>query len=439
MSALLKLKKNISIQLLFKNKPIKLSLIPIFSTDMNIDNKNKLTFRNEFNIFTMIKKSIIHKNTKSFFSNKNLHDKYNFERFIKNEIWEGHHINKLQNNKNNNGKKEYKSESKNNDNEKPEEENRNNNDGNKNSNDNKDPKDPKDPNEDEKNLKEKIKMFVDSNLYHVLAGIVASVYIVFYMYRKQTREITINEFNDLVDNNQIQKIDITNDTNTATFYKIFALLKNESAVKITVINYEQFLSDLEQRLKDKGLPDKSHIPVILKSSSDLDTDITSKPFLFNIAIGIFLFSLYQVVKNGKMIYAKNLKADKNAKPKESFSAKLKNFDQRNMFPGWKVDEKEYGTENGKKMNIRFKDVAGMEQPKKEVEEFVDFLRNPKKYSDIGAKIPKGALLVGKPGTRKNTTCQGCCRRSRSTFLCCFRFRFCRILCRSWSEQSKRTI
>jgi ATP-dependent metalloprotease FtsH len=52
------------------------------------------------------------------------------------------------------------------------------------------------------------------------------------------------------------------------------------------------------------------------------------------------------------------------------------------------------------VNITFNDVAGLDGAKVEVMEIVDFLKNPKKYTDLGAKIPKGALLVGPPGTGK---------------------------------------
>ncbi len=51
-------------------------------------------------------------------------------------------------------------------------------------------------------------------------------------------------------------------------------------------------------------------------------------------------------------------------------------------------------------NITFKDVAGLEGAKEEVMEVVDFLKNPKRYTDLGGKIPKGVLLVGPPGTGK---------------------------------------
>jgi cell division protease FtsH len=57
-------------------------------------------------------------------------------------------------------------------------------------------------------------------------------------------------------------------------------------------------------------------------------------------------------------------------------------------------------EKGKGTNTTFNDVAGLEGAKEEIEEIVDFLKNPKKYTELGAKIPKGALLVGPPGTGK---------------------------------------
>ena len=57
-------------------------------------------------------------------------------------------------------------------------------------------------------------------------------------------------------------------------------------------------------------------------------------------------------------------------------------------------------EKAGELGITFKDVAGQEGAKQEVQEIVEFLKNPKKYTDLGGKIPKGALLIGPPGTGK---------------------------------------
>ncbi|MBQ7566800.1 MAG: ATP-dependent metallopeptidase FtsH/Yme1/Tma family protein, partial [Oscillospiraceae bacterium] len=54
----------------------------------------------------------------------------------------------------------------------------------------------------------------------------------------------------------------------------------------------------------------------------------------------------------------------------------------------------------KETGVTFEDVAGQDEAKESLVEIIDFLNNPKKYTDIGAKLPKGALLVGPPGTGK---------------------------------------
>ena len=74
-------------------------------------------------------------------------------------------------------------------------------------------------------------------------------------------------------------------------------------------------------------------------------------------------------------------------------------------PGGGINPFNVGKSTGKladkdKVNVTFKDVAGLYGAKEEVMEIVDFLKNPKKYTSLGGKIPKGALLVGPPGTGK---------------------------------------
>ncbi|EPY18894.1 ATP-dependent zinc metallopeptidase [Strigomonas culicis] len=67
-------------------------------------------------------------------------------------------------------------------------------------------------------------------------------------------------------------------------------------------------------------------------------------------------------------------------------------------------------------STRFRDIAGMKEPKKEITEIVDFLRNPQRYTALGAKIPTGALLLGPPGTGKTLLAKAVSGESQVAFI-----------------------
>lgn len=177
-----------------------------------------------------------------------------------------------------------------------------------------------------------------------------------------------------VDKNIVERIQIIKSTD-GFFQRTYALiyLTDGECKYLNLGNVDHFLENLEKSQLAKSRSAENLIPVEFKYKIDykrIFDKIVSVGVLF-ISLG-FMYSIFISLKN---IGSAN-----------------------NMMSVGKSNAKVYGTDT--KINVKFKDVAGLDEAKREITEFVDFLKRPEKYHELGARIPKGALMTGPPGTGK---------------------------------------
>ena len=180
------------------------------------------------------------------------------------------------------------------------------------------------------------------------------------MTRSVSSEISYSEFIELLDQGKVQEVVIQSDDLTVTLKQSGRLGKETRTVVAT-----EDENELTKRLAQAGVEFKKEKP---NMAGELLYAIVS--FVLPVVLMFGLFSLLsrRMNKNGGMMGGVG-------------KSKAKAYVQ-------------------KETGVTFKDVAGQDEAKESLQEVVDFLHNPGKYTEIGAKLPKGALLVGPPGTGK---------------------------------------
>ena len=173
------------------------------------------------------------------------------------------------------------------------------------------------------------------------------------------KEITYNKFLKMVDDGEVRKVQIQSD-------KIMIVTKKDKDSGVAQEYYTGVVNDddLTKRLEKAGVEFKQEIPDTT-SAVAMNVILTFLPIAF--FVGMIIWMTKRMSKGGGMMGI----GKSNAK----------------MYV-----EKQTG--------VTFKDVAGQDEAKESLQEVVDFLHNPGKYTSVGAKLPKGALLVGPPGTGK---------------------------------------
>ncbi len=199
-----------------------------------------------------------------------------------------------------------------------------------------------------------------------------------------SKNISKNEFNEILLANDIKKILVVNNNVAQIFIKTEALKKDRyknivastfytrgaSLFEYNFGDLQNFENSIEKAKEQKGLDfDKENT----EKTSMLETIIGFLPFI--VLIGVWLFFMRRMSGGGAG-------AGGGGQIFSIGKSKAKLFDKDT------------------KVKTTFKDVAGLQGAKEEVQEIVDFLKNPEKYTSLGGKIPKGALLVGSPGTGK---------------------------------------
>ncbi len=172
--------------------------------------------------------------------------------------------------------------------------------------------------------------------------------------KEDEKELAYTELLKEISNGNIEEVEMTVGSTT-----VKVKLKNEEEEKTTIVPSTEAFMELVQQKTEEGIEFKLNQKPRSVISQIATTLISLLPTFIMVALFIMIFKMQGIGEKGKVY-----------------------------------------EETERKTKIRFNDVAGLDEEKEELIEIVDFLKTPEKFTKMGAKIPKGVLLYGKPGTGK---------------------------------------
>ena len=222
---------------------------------------------------------------------------------------------------------------------------------------------------DKNNNKDKIYYTIFSIIIIVIAVIIGFS-LINRNNKENSKEISYTELITKINENAVEKIEMTVGS-TAIKVK----LKNEEEEKNAIVPSTQaFIELVQEKVQEGNLIDlkQKKTSIILRIS---DTLLSLLPTIMIVALFVVLFKMQGLGDKGKLYDAES-----------------------------------------EKTNITFKDVAGLDEEKNELLEIVNFLKEPKKFQEMGAKIPRGILLYGKPGTGKTLIAKAIAGEAKVPFI-----------------------
>ena len=186
----------------------------------------------------------------------------------------------------------------------------------------------------------------------------------------RSTEVNYNEFMSIMEKEKVTEMQITPSVYVTTIEGVYETKEKGKDVQVSfetnIPNTDEETNSLMQLLEDKGI--KVTVLDLQKENMVMNTILNLIPYVILIGGMIFMFKMIGGGGGG---------------------ANAKAFDFGNSRAKLEKDSK-----------TRFSDVAGADEEKEELKELVEFLKSPRKFANMGAKIPRGVLLVGPPGTGK---------------------------------------